>query len=403
MKQPEKGQEIRHSTADILAAISHDIRTPMNGVLGMAELLLAAADLSDQHRRRAQIIKRSGGALLSMLELLFDVAKFEIGGHELKNAPVDLGALIRNALDEWQNKAPETPRIDLTIDPNEHCQILGDASLARKLFSYLFESLVRFFPKGRISLTVTFELVDGNVRTDLRAVPACFEDRDVENLLLLLNDDIAPKSGGIGEASLNLMMCRQIAKMMGGDIYAHRSEEHNVIVSFDILGATDLAADPAKQTLEEAAFEAQSGKRSETQGVGLDVLVVEDNPEMAMLIDEMLKEAGHRVFIAPDGASIMGVLDAHSVDIILMDGHMPDISGLEATKCIRALPDKRSLIPIIALTGNAMDGDRKRYLSAGMDDYIAKPVDYEMLVETIERSYRIGKHTASPNPCDARS
>ena len=116
-----------------------------------------------------------------------------------------------------------------------------------------------------------------------------------------------------------------------------------------------------------------------------DILVAEDEPDMAFLIEDMLEEAGHRVTIASNGASVLKLLEEKTFDMIFMDGRMPDMSGFETTAKIRKLPNDRAKIPIVALTAEAMTGDRERFLSAGMDDYISKPVDYEELIKTIAR------------------
>jgi CheY-like chemotaxis protein len=116
-----------------------------------------------------------------------------------------------------------------------------------------------------------------------------------------------------------------------------------------------------------------------------DILVAEDDPDMVFLIEDMLDEAGHRVTVARDGAAVLEALEKRRFDLILMDGRMPDMSGFETTEQIRRLPDDRASIPIIALTAEAMLGDRERFLTAGMDDYLSKPVDYHRLVQAIER------------------
>lgn len=106
---------------------------------------------------------------------------------------------------------------------------------------------------------------------------------------------------------------------------------------------------------------------------------------MAMIIEELLDEAGYHPTIAHNGATVLRILDEQPVDLVLMDGRMPDMSGFETTECIRNLPDDRAKVPIIALTAEALVGDRERYLSAGMDDYVTKPVNYESLIAAIER------------------
>ncbi|MEM9627047.1 MAG: response regulator [Pseudomonadota bacterium] len=239
-----KHLESSHSkskSAVCLTTMSHDLRTPMNGVLGMAELLLIDDDLSDRHRHRVEIIKRSGESLLSMLDHMIERSKLDAGSDHAAGDSPDVAA-------------------DLAPDAQSE-QAAGE---------------------------------------------------DVTGLSGNANHDI----------------------------------EQRVI---------------------------------------RDVLVAEDNPDMALLIEDLLEEAGYNATTAPNGASVLKILDEKHIDIVLMDGRMPDMSGFETTDLIRQLPDDRAKVPIIALTGEALVGDRERYLSAGMDDYVAKPVTYETLIKAIER------------------
>ncbi len=215
-----------------IAAMSHDVRTPMSGILGMAELLLAGNDLEEHHRRRIETIKRSGTTLLSMLDSLFDLARAD-------------------------GKEPQS-------------------------------------------------------------------DKDIARI----TERPAPEE------------CARVRSKI------------------------------AQETKPEPVW---------------DILVVEDNADMAMLVEDFIEEAGHRSMVARDGASALKLLDEQHFDVVLMDGHMPDMSGFEVTKRIRDLPDQRAELSIVALTGEALVGDRERYLSAGMDDYVAKPVDYERLIAAINR------------------
>ena len=230
-----------------IAALSHDVRTPMSGILGMAELLLAGNDLEEHHRRRVETIRRSGTTLLSMLDSLFDLARAD----------------------------------------------------AKELQS------------------------DKNLASTAERPSASDQDQHVE----------------------------------------HPAPEECAIVRSKI----------AQETKPEPVW---------------DILVVEDNADMAMLVEDFIEEAGHRSMVARDGASALKLLDEQHFDVVLMDGHMPDMNGFEATKRIRDLPDQRAELPIVALTGEALVGDRERYLSAGMDDYVAKPVDYERLIAAINRCCR---------------
>ncbi len=202
-----------------------------------------------------------------------------------------------------------------------------------------------------------------------------------------LNHDIRTAMNGIlGMAELLLM---------ADDIDERHRRRIEVIQRSGrtLLALLDRAPDPAKTQAAAEKTEARPPpsdaspalEHSEETSTVWDILVAEDDPDMALLIEDLIEEAGHRPTVASDGGSALRMLDERPFDLVLMDGRMPDMTGFETAERIRRLPDERARIPIVALTGEALDGDRERFLAAGMDDYIAKPIDYDILVTTIDR------------------
>jgi|GEM_PF-3003120 len=385
--QHRKVEQSVEANSALFAAISHDIRTPMNGILGMAELLLTSDELDQRHRRRIEIIKRSGTTLLSMINFLVDLA----GSHAKKPrsdiSPVNLKELVHAAISQWNEKnASNTGRIALVDHLEGHHYVLGNVPQIQKLLSRFLESVIKVSPNGAIRLIASAKpTAPASVRMQLRAEMIQTEADMFGNLLAISGKNTLPKSGNINEVSLGLILCKKLAITMDGDIGVDQRIDDGTALWLEISLATDPKQCPRNEALEHHSNPASTTERSTKSKMIWNVLVAEDNPDMALLIEELVEEAGYHATVARDGTSALRLLDEKHFDVVLMDGHMPDMSGFEATARIRQLPDQRADLPIIALTGEALAGDRERYLSAGMDDYISKPVDYETLVETIDR------------------
>lgn len=340
----------------LLASMSHDLRTPMNGVIGMAELLLTAGDLNDRHRRRIEIIKRSGESVLTLIDDILRLSKLEADGIILEPSTFDLHSLINELRDTFEAANPdETLQCTVTAPP--HRQAIGDPERLKELFH-------RFLRAAKESQA------DGPIHLKTETPP------DEPTGIRLSLESISNASKEWDDANICLAICKKLAHAMGGDIGMKASSlQLHVDLKQEKADAKTIAAlEPS------ISSEARSGGRDIKE-----VVVAEDNPDMAMLIEDLLEEAGYHPTIAPNGATVLKILDEQAVDLILMDGRMPDMSGFETTACIRKLPDERAKVPIIALTAEALAGDRERYLSAGMDDYVTKPVNYERLMEAIKR------------------
>lgn len=373
------GRAMENSSA-IFAAMSHEIRTPMSGVLGMAELLLMADDLNDRHRRRVKIIKQSGGMLLSMLDHLIELSKIETEEYAPDISPFDLLETARDVHSEFKSKD-----IGKAIELNlmSGClDVIGDAPRFKELFSHFLNCAVTNWKEGPICIVMAANSAnDGKAQVRFEVKNATIATDTIRQMLAKLERGDHMSLNGFGEAYLSLNICKKLSLMMGGDIGVHHLAGEDPVFWLDISLIAQAGPVASKQILTAPV----SAKAQRFAGTVRDVLVAEDNPDMAFLIEDLLEEAGYHATIAADGASVLKILDHQHFDVVLMDGQMPDMSGLETADLIRKLPDERANVPIIALTAEALVGDRERYLSAGMDDYVAKPVDYETLVGAIER------------------
>ncbi|MGI9417842.1 MAG: response regulator [Geminicoccaceae bacterium] len=371
-----------------LASMSHDLRTPMNGVLGMAELLLTADDLSDRHRRRIEIIRRSGTTLLETLDHLIELSKIHSEVPALKSSPLDLRELLLKASSQLQSEnLGKSIKFDLVDTLDDHHRVSGDGTFLRQLFSAFFRSGADVANEPLLRVTASAQPLSSEQVQVCLAIELTASDAEaLGNQFASLGRDehLAPDS--LAHVR-NLMICRSMAESMGGSMALdHRTNEMSVF-RIDFSLDADSSPDPMSSAREHPRTTCPASGPSGGANAIRDVLVAEDDPDMALLIEDLLDEAGYRATLAPDGASALEFIDQRSFDVVLMDGRLPDMTGFEATAAIRNLPDDRAKIPIIALTGEALIGDRERYLSAGMDDYIAKPVSYATLVDTIERCH----------------
>ncbi len=374
----QRAQDALRVKSTFLATISHELRTPMNGILGMHELLLEGG-LTAEQRSYVSIADQSARHLLNLLNELLDLSKIEAGKLEIRNAPFDVREQVEFVAELLRPKAQAGGlALRLFISPEVPRLIIGDGDRFRQILLNLIGNSVKFTREGSVDVEV--EVVSGGRKGPMLSVSVIDTGPGIAPEVLpklfqpFAQGDISlvRKHGGTG---LGLAICKQLTERMGGTIE---------VESFLGEGATFRVRLPLRvaeqQEARPAPPETSMPAASHGEALRADVLLAEDNAVNQLVARRFLERLGCTVTIASNGREAIEQCRRRTFDAVLMDCQMPDIDGLEATRKIRENePPNRRRVPIIAITAHAEDAWREQCREAGMDDFLGKPVDFEEL------------------------
>ena len=380
-----------------LANMSHEIRTPMNGILGMAHLLRRSG-VTPQQAARLDTIDTSAQHLLGIINSILDISKIEAGKFVLEEAPVFIDSLLGNVSTIVAERA-RTRGIRLLIEGDPlPWNLLGDPTRLQQALLNYATNAVKFTEHGTVtlralkleetagSLRVRFEVQDSGIGIAADALPrlfGAFEQAD---------NSTTRKYGGTG---LGLAITRRLAELMGGEAG---------VTSTPGVGSTFWFTVRLKKQKEQQAIplpvaSSDAEKQIQLLHRGKRVLIVDDEPVNREVARILLEDTGLLIDTADDGDRAVAMAGQTPYAVIFMDMQMPKLNGLEATQQIRAMPGYLET-PIIAMTANAFADDKARCYAAGMNDFLIKPFDPDLLFKTLLRSLRPGDSRPRPDPAE---
>ncbi|ADU63651.1 MAG: response regulator [Pseudodesulfovibrio sp.] len=379
VKAKEIAESANRAKSEFLANMSHEIRTPLNGIFGMLQLV-GGTKLDDEQRDYVDTALTSGRSLLRVINDVLDFSKMEAGMLTVESEPLDIRHVVADVLENFSVQAAEKQLVmavetDASVPP----LILSDEARIRQILFNLVGNAVKFTPSGRITVESWVQRADTTDQTMRLFLSVSDTGIGIpENMLGSVFSAFSQVDGShtrkYGGTGLGLGIVKRLVDLMGGEIYVESDGEGTRIHLFLKVREASENDHVDADTLSIPASVRP-----------LSVLLVEDEPVNRISVLRLLEKLGHAVVTAEDGFQALERVRSGTFDIVLMDIQMPGMDGMAATRLIRdddSLGNK-ALVPIIALTAHAMKGDREKFLDAGMDDYLAKPVDFTDLVRVL--------------------
>ena len=376
VEELERASQVK---SEFLAGMSHEIRTPLNAILGFVDIL-RAGETDKERQKRFSIIKNSGASLLTIINDILDFSKIESGKMILERRKFATKKPFKEILQLFYEKAKEDG-IDLKISFGEELPrfFVGDIVRIKQVTANFLSNAIKFTPKnGAIFITVSFDKKSKKLTLSVKDTGIGIDENNLQKIFESFTQEDSTTTRKFGGTGLGLSISKALISSMEGEIAVESTLGEGSTFSF-ILPSLESDSQRIDEELTLGKIDLEKSLK------GNKVLLVEDNKTNQMLMNVLLGDIDLDVDLAENGIEAVDAFKKKKYDLILMDENMPKMSGIEATKIILELEEEgdREHTPIIALTANALATDRARFLDAGMDEFISKPIDHEMFIRVL--------------------
>ncbi|MEW6266109.1 MAG: PAS domain S-box protein [Thermodesulfobacteriota bacterium] len=400
----EAAEAASRAKSEFLANLSHEFRTPMNGIIGLTDLTLNT-DLTEEQHEYLNLIKTSADGLQTLLNDVLDLSKIEAGRLDLEDIPFRLRGALKEAVDTLAPRARQKGlELILDVQPDAPDHLEGDPGRLRQIILNLVGNAIKFTEQGRVSLEAELEST-GEMETALHFTVTDTGIGIPEEKQALIFEAFTQADGSTtrkyGGTGLGLTIAARLVQMLKGRLWVQSRMGQGSAFHFT---ATFRKAAAVETGQREAGSAAADIETSPASAGGLRILLAEDNPINQKVAQRILEQAGHRVTLVETGRQALARLEGECFDLVIMDIQMPEMDGLEALKVIR---EKEKIsgghLTIVAMTAHALKGDQERFLASGFDGYLAKPISPEHLRKYLRRQVRgAGQAQAAAPPPAAK-